>query len=187
MAIYYAARETFDKGTDKDSKNWNSYIAWRGFTHLSEVISLDSLLNKNLIKIESYSAEDWEQAVIHDQCVTGLFKTLEPVLSKVRLVEKFNLLAVEIEPAEACNNKEPEGFEFAGYDLMDKWFDISSLTNCSGFEQSYSSADINAYGLLKDWEQAYRIKEKLLETNSGHPHSDTYVIAIWRHKTIGRP
>lgn len=123
---------------------------------------------------------------MYEQQITGLFKTLDPILKKTASQEKFNLLAVEIEPEDACKNKELEGFEFVGYDLMDKYFDISSLTNCDGFIDAYSPADVNAYGLIADWKNAYRIQKKLLENNPEHPHSDTIVVAIWHHKTIGR-
>ncbi len=69
-----------------------------------------------------------------------------------------------------------------GYDLLDFDFYISALTNCGGFEETFSSSDINDKGLIDDFEKAYDIKKRLLENNQVEFHADTNVIAICKHK-----
>ena len=186
MTIYYTARALFDKNIDDDGPGWDGYIAWRGLTHLTEVVSLDDLLNKPLIKPDYGNAEDWAHIVTQENYITGLFSTLDYVLKKVKSTGRFNLLAVIIEPPEACNDVTFDDFEFVGYDLLEKDFGISSLTNCDGFDEPYSPDDLNQFGLLYDFEKAYSIKKRLLANNPEHPHADTNVMALWRHKTIGR-
>lgn len=80
---------------------------------------------------------------------------------------------------------EREGFEFIGYDLLDKDFNISALTNCGGFDETFLPSDQNDKGLIDELEKAYDIKRRLLENNPEETHADTNVIAIWRHKTLG--
>ena len=185
MTIYYTARALFDKSID-EGPGWDGYIAWTRMTHLTEVVSLDGMLNKPLIEPDYGNAVDWAHIVTQGQFITGLFTTLDYVLKKVKPIGRFNLLAVVIEPTEACNDSALDDFEFIGYDLLEKDFGISSLTNCDGFDEPYSPDDINRFGLLDEFEKAYSIKKRLLENNPEHPHADTNVMAVWRHKVIGR-
>ncbi len=73
-----------------------------------------------------------------------------------------------------------------GYDLLDQDFGISALTNCGGFDETFLPEDLNKYGLIDDFAKAYDIKKRLLENNPEEHHADTNVIAVWRHRTIGR-
>jgi len=73
-----------------------------------------------------------------------------------------------------------------GYDLLDQDFSISALANCGGFDETFLPADLNEKGLIDDFNKAYNIKKRLFENNPGEHHADTNVIAVWRHKTIGR-
>jgi hypothetical protein len=58
--------------------------------------------------------------------------------------------------------------------------------NCGGFDETFLPADLNHFGLIDDYEKAFDEKRGLLQNNPGHRHADTNVIAVWRHKTIGR-
>lgn len=100
--------------------------------------------------------------------------------------ERFNFLTVVKEPDEKCEKVPIKDFEFIGYDLLDYAYDISALTNCGGFDETFSSNELNQFGLLSDFETVYDVKKRLLENNPEEYHADCNVIAIWRHETIGR-
>ena len=93
---------------------------------------------------------------------------------------------VVLEPDQECIKIDVDGFEFVGYDLLDKGFYMSALTNCGGFDETFLPTDLNDKGLIDGLEKAYDIKKRLLENNPYEYHADTNVIAVWRHKTIGR-
>lgn len=187
MDIYYTARADLEAAYVESGFGREGYAKWKAVSRLTEIVTLDSLLNKSLIESESDSPAYWDNVVTHKAQWPTLFKSLEYVLSKVQHKERFNLLAVALEPAEDCGKILLDDFEFVGYDLLDReWGDISSLTNCDGFIMSHTQDDLNEYGLLKEFEKAYDTKKKLLENNPGHGHEDTDVVALWRHKTIGR-
>lgn len=71
-------------------------------------------------------------------------------------------------------------------ELLDKDYGSSALTNCGGFNETFLPNDLNNFGLLDEYQKAYDIKKRLLENNPEEHHADTNVIAIWRHKSIGR-
>jgi len=186
MEIYYCARAVFAKDYDRNDLNWDGYVSWQGLPDLEELITLDNMLCRDIMDFDQKNAEDWEFAVIREPYRTDFYKSLQYVLKKVADKERFNLLAVAIEPQEDCSNLVLEGFEFVGYDLLDESFGLSSLTNCDGFIISYTPEDLAQYGLLRDFEKAYDVKKKLLEDNYDQGHEVTRVLAVWRHTTIGR-
>ena len=54
------------------------------------------------------------------------------------------------------------------------------------FRLTFLPSDINDVGLISDFEKAYVTKKRLLENNPNEYHADCNVIAVWRHKTLGR-
>lgn len=186
MTFLYTARGTYDKTYDEDGMSWQKYMEWSKLAHLTELVSLDRMLNEHLVEPDRDDAYDWNYIHIVDQYETGFFTSLDFVLKRLKAKEKFNLLTVVIEPEQDCRNIPVDGYEFVGYDLLDKDFSISALTNCGGFDESFLPTDLNEKGLIDDFASAYDIKKRLLENNPDEHHADTNVIAIWRHKTIGR-
>jgi hypothetical protein len=186
MTFLFTARNTFDKTYSKDGHTWDGYIEWSKLTHLTEVVSLDGILNEDLVKPDYKNVDDWN--FIHKDGInlTPFFTTLDYVLRKMEPKEKFNLLAVVVEPAQDCKNVKLEDFEFVGYDLLDKEYGTSALTNLGGLKETFLPSDLNQFGLLDDYEKAVDVKRRLLENNPEVHHADTNVIAVWRHKTIGR-
>ena len=79
-----------------------------------------------------------------------------------------------------------EDNEFIGYELLDDEFGNSALTNCGGFEDTFSPAELNHYGLLDDYSMAHDISARLRKNHPEIHHAKTNVIAIWRHRSIGR-
>lgn len=188
MIFWYGARATFSKLSQADSKAWDNFIKWSKLNHLTELISLSSAHNENLVEIDfdNLDINDWQFIVIDESFSTGFYTTSDFVLEKIKAKDEFNFLAVVKEPKEKCESTEIEDFEFVGYELLDKDYTHSALTNCGGFDETFSSEELNQYGLISEFEKAYYIKKRLLENNPEEYHADCNVIAIWRHKTIGR-
>ena len=95
-------------------------------------------------------------------------------------------MAVVVNPTEDCKTTVLDDFDFVGYDLLDRDYSISALTNCEGFDETFLPSDLNQCGLIDVYEKACDIRHRLLENNPKDYHADTNVIAIWRHRTIGR-
>jgi hypothetical protein len=186
MTFLYTATERFDKIHDGKGMEWDKYIEWSKLTHLAELVSPGGALNEILVEPDYENADDWNFIHIVEQQETGFFTSLDFVFKKIKGKDKFNLLTVVIEPDQDCRDVNIDGFEFMGYDLLDQEFSISALTNCGGFDETFLSTDLNEYGLIEDYLKAYDIKKRLLENNPEEHHADTNVIAIWRHKTMGR-
>lgn len=188
MTFLYTARGTYDKTYDEELMSWNKYIEWSKLTHLTELVSVDGMLNENLVEPDYDNTDDWDSIHLIEQYQTGFFTTLEFVLKRLKpeYKLKFNLLTVAFEPDQDCKDIKIDDYEFVGYDLLDQDFSISALSNCGGFDETYLPADLNDKGLIDDFKKAYDIKKRLLENNPEEHHADTNVIAIWRHKTIGR-
>lgn len=186
MTFLYTARGSFDKTYHKDGYTWDNYIEWSNLTHLTEVVSLDLILNNNLVNPDYANADDWD--FIHTDGIyqTNFFTTLEYVLRRMDANEKFNLLAVVIEPTKDCKNVKLENFEFVGYDLLDKQYGTSALTNLGGLNETFLPSDLNHFGLIDDYEKAFDVKRRLWENNPEVHHANTNIIAVWRHKENGR-
>lgn len=186
MIFLYTARDIYDKTCNEDGMSWDKYIEWSKLTHLTELVSLDGMLNEILVMPNYDNSEDWNYIHIVEEYQTGFFTTLDFVFKRLKPKDKFNLLTVVLEPDQDCKNLNVDGYEFVGYDLLDQEFSISALTNCGGFDETFLPADLNDKGLVKDFGKAYNIKARLLENNPDKRHADTNVIAVWRHKAIGR-
>lgn len=186
MTFLYTARGTFDKTYDEEGMSWEKYIEWSKLTHLTELVSLDGMLNKILVEPVYDNKDDWNFIHIVDLIGTGFFTTLEFVFKRLKNKDKFNLLTVVLEPDQDCKDVKIDNYEFVGYDLVDQYFTISALTNCGGFDETFLPTELNDKGLIDNFEKAYDIKKRLLENNPDQIHADTNVIAVWRHRTIGR-
>lgn len=186
MTFLYTARGAYDRTCNEDEMSWDKYMEWSKLTHLTELISLDGILNEVLVEPVYDNADDWDCIHVFGQYQTGFFTTLEFVFKRLKPKEKFNLLTVVLEPDQDCKNLKIDDYEFVGYDLLDQGFSISALTNCGGFDETFLPTDLNDKGLIDDYTKAYDIKKRLLENNPEEHHANTNVIAIWRHKTIGR-
>jgi hypothetical protein len=186
VTFLYTARAIYDSTYDEDGMSWKDYIKWSKLPHLTELVSLDGMLNHILVEPD-YNKED-DLNFIHtvDLYQSNFFTTLDYVYKRLKPKEKFNLLTVVLEPNLDCRSIEIEGYDFMGYELLDHDFGISALTNCGGFDETFLSSDLNDKGLIDDFAQAYDIKKRLLENNPQEYHADTNVIAVWRHKSIGQ-
>lgn len=181
MNYLYTIRGRF--GSDDES--WQTYVQGSRLYHAKELVSLDALLNADLVDTD-YEKVDWNIVHSAGTSVTGYLADFNYALSHMRQVERFNLLAIVIEPESDCKSTGPDNFEFVGYDLLDKDYQVSALTNCGGFDDSFLPADQNKYGLIDSYDHARSIQKHLAEHNPGEFHADTLLIAVWRHNTLGR-
>ena len=141
MTFLYTARKAFGQDWNEDGLSWDRYINWKGLTHITEIVTLDGMLNKSLIE----SPGNWDYVYSPDMCLTTYFTNLDYVIQEAKGNNRFNLLTIAIEPDQDCKDLTVDGFEFVGYDLMDQpYFDISSLTNCDGFNEPILPGDTNS-------------------------------------------
>ena len=186
MTFLHTSRRTFNNTYEKPGDSWSDYVRGSNMQHLTETVSLDSNLNKVLITPDFNNPEDWNCIHKYGGYITGLYTSLGYVLEKTQTSEKYNLMTVMIEPYKDCGSINVYGYEFLGYDLVDKGFNISALTNCGGFPETFDPTDLNQFGLIDRYVYAYDIKRRLLENNPGEFHADTHVVAIWRDEVAGR-
>lgn len=186
MTFLYTARGAYDSKNNEGKLSWKKYLERSKLVHLEELVSLDGMLNENLVEPDYDNADDWNCTHIVDKCPTDFFTTLNFVMKRMKITEKFNLLKVVVEPKEDCEKIDLDGYEFVGYDLLDQDFNVSAITNCGGFNEIFSPKDLNTRGLIDDFHKAYDIQKWLLQNNPEEHHAHTNVIAVWRHKTIGR-
>ncbi|WP_291870424.1 hypothetical protein [Maribacter sp.] len=182
--IYYTALEIYDSQTG-DEFSWEKYIKWSKLTQLKELVSLDGLLNGLAFKPDFDSKDDWNYIVTDGEMITLFFNSIDYVLGKVKGLNYFNLLAVIKEPNKEKAELETD-FEFVGYDLIERGGDISALTNCGGFDETFLPTDLNEYGLISDIDKAKKIQMELPINNPAEHHADCYLYEVWRHKKIGR-
>ena len=185
MTFWYTARNTYSP-TFEDGTGWTKYIIWSRLTQLKELVSLDSILCGLSFKTDYAKQEIYQYAIIDNGYTTDLFNSLHYVLKNVASKSNFNLLAVVKEPNEDCKNIQIADFDFVGYDLIDSEYNVSALTNCGGFDETFSSQDLNHMGLIDEYAKAFNIRMRLIENNPEEHHADCNVFGLWRHKTVGK-
>ncbi|TXH30417.1 MAG: hypothetical protein E6Q96_01735 [Cyclobacteriaceae bacterium] len=186
MDYWYTATETYDKDYDSDGSSWTKYIEFSKLTHLTELVSLDGMLNGLIFEPDRGENGDWDFIITDNMYETGLFNSLDYVIKNTKDKKRFNLLTVVKEPTEKCEEIKIPNFEFVGYELLDKDYSTSALSNCGGFEETFKSTDLNQYGLIDTFDKAYEIRDRLFKNNPMEHHADCYVLGLWRHKELGR-
>ena len=63
--IWYTARATFDPEHGAEF-SWDKYIKWSNLTHLTELVSLDGILNGLVFEPDYNSKEDWKYIVTEE-------------------------------------------------------------------------------------------------------------------------
>jgi hypothetical protein len=175
MEFRYKAVERFGP---HDGDKWTNYIKWSKLFHLKELISLDGMLCPSIIDADFDKDTDY---LIWEDYTSDQYISLEYLKNKVAEVNptSYRLLSVVKEPPEICEKVQLNNFDFVGYDLIETEGDVSALTNCGGFDETFSPSDLNKYGLIQTHQEAYKIKEALLKNNPNEHHADCYVWAIW--------
>jgi len=181
--IWYTATDTYDP--DYKTESWDNYLKWSKLAHLSELVSLDGTLNGLVFEPDFDSEDDWKHIITDGYSIVQFFNSIEYVLEKTKGLKYFNLLAVVKEPKRKLSNLYDE-FDFIGYDLIETGGNVSALTNCGGFDESFLPEDLNKFGLVTEWKKAKRIQSDLKINNPEEHHADCFLYEVWRHKIIGR-
>lgn len=151
----------------------------------TDLVTLDSMLCESVVARNDLDAF-YRYNVVIDGYGTMFFSNMDFILNHLKCKNDFHFLAICVEPETDCATIQLEGFDFMGYELLDKSIDVSALSNCGGFPETFSDNDLNQAGLISEYQTACNIQKNLLLNNPNEYHADTYMFAVWIHKSIGR-
>ncbi|HEX2882135.1 MAG TPA: hypothetical protein VHO25_21595 [Polyangiaceae bacterium] len=158
-----------------DPEKWTSYVQWSGFTHLDEVVSLDSILCPTVLPV--IKDEYWPH-IVNEDYLLDYFIDLDFLLEQVSGMKPVNVLCVCRNPTGAPPPQ--AGFEFLGYDLVEVRGGVSALTNCRGFSGVFEGSELSPKGLLLSHARALEVQTQLRTQYPEEPHTDCDVWAISR-------
>ena len=179
MGPLYIATETFDPSW---GTRWSNYIIWSGLTHLTEVVSLDSMLCPPILKeIE----DDYWPHIVNEDSMVNYFIDFGFLRERVVHVQQKNVLCVFRNP-ESAPSLPPghEAFTFLGYDLVDVEGSASALTNCGGFPDVFSNNELSNVGLLTSLSRAKEVQGLLCSRYPEEHHADCHLWAVFRHSHL---
>ena len=159
----FTARRRF---TPSQIKDWDSYIKFSGFTHVTEVVTLDGLLCPDLINTPIDA--DWSYNVQANFRINW-FTDLPYLRQRITWHPgQDQLLAMLEQPT--CFHEAPKGFEFCGFDIIDDEDCNSVLTNCGKFPEIFVPSEVNQFGLLSNLARATAIAAQLRSSFPDEPH-----------------
>jgi hypothetical protein len=178
MRPWFIATKPF---TSRETSAWEKYIAWSGFDHLDEVVSLDSMLCPSVLP--EIRDEYWPY-IVNEDFMLHFFVDLDFLLQQIAGIPERNLLCVHRNPecpppAFAAAAR----FEFLGYDLVDNQGSASALTNCGGFPDVFSGSELSPTGLLTSHARALEVQAELRRKHPEEHHANCHVWAISRAVT----
>ncbi|HTN18149.1 MAG TPA: hypothetical protein VL092_10735 [Chitinophagaceae bacterium] len=185
FVFWYTIRSVFDK--EYDELSWNEYVKWRNFVNVKEIVSLDHNLNEPLIDPFFQKQTTFYHTIYENNMGTGFFDEFNFLIKNIdENIKRYNLLTVVKEPNESCDCI-LEGYDFIGYDLLDKhYYSTSSVTNCGDWNGLLKPEIINSFGLINDFKVARKIQTMLREDFPEDDHADTVLFAVWRHLRYGQ-
>jgi hypothetical protein len=175
MTPWFTATERFDPSDER----WGKYIARSGLEQLDEVVSLDGTLCPSVLP--DIKPEYWNH-IVNENFTLNFFIDLDYLRNQTAEIHRKNILCVFRNPTGPPSSQVPEGFEFVGYDLVDKDASISALTNCGGFPQAFSNGELSEKGLLRNNERGREVQETLRQKYPNEHHADCHLWAIFRDK-----
>jgi hypothetical protein len=109
------------------------------------------------------------------------FTDLDYLRSEIASILQKNLLCVFRNPTDHPSAEQvPKGFEFIGYDLLDKESRTSALMNCGGFPKAFSNSELSEKGLLRTYERVRTVQDALVREYPHEHHADCHLWAIFR-------
>jgi hypothetical protein len=158
---------------ERNEEAWNSYIRFSGLEQIQDLCSLDSVLNVSLFTPET--EEDWKNCVNEDYKIDMITNFRYAKIVSDRF-SGSRILGLIINAEHNYKNE-----NLLGFDILDREYSISLLTNCGGFSEVFSNSLINRFGLLDDKTIAYTIRDKLRNLKNGNEHArDCEVIAVFK-------
>ncbi|MDB5173788.1 MAG: hypothetical protein JWN51_2561 [Phycisphaerales bacterium] len=175
MTPLFIATEKFDSS---DGQKWGNYVEWARIPDLVELFSLDRMLCPPILR--NLEDEDWKHNV-HEDYRLSYFYHLDDLIERVAGVTRRNILGLYRNPNSHIDAAPaPGAFAFIGYDLIEEQTQVSALTNCGGFPETFSTDELNQYGLIAEFARACEIRRLLPERNPAEPHARCEMYAIWR-------
>ena len=150
----YTARERFTPAT---ADRWADYIAWIGFAHIQELVSLDYMLCADLI--DELIDADWSHNVQADFRTTW-FHDVDYLRQRCPWrIGRDQIIAMIEQPL--VEHPPPPGFTACGFDILDSDDSISVLTNCGPFPGIIDPNAVNNWGLVPTLATANSIAERI--------------------------
>lgn len=173
LVPFFIATETF---TPSGGDSWDEYIAWSGLIQLREVVSLDRMLCPPLLRLQ----DDYWPYIVNLDFKSPFFVDFRFLMAQVANVPDKNVLCVFRNPSERPEPLAFAKFEFLGYDLIDVEGQISALTNCGGFPDVSSNAELSSVGLITGLERAVGVRDRLRSLYPDEHHANCDVWAVFR-------
>jgi hypothetical protein len=173
MTPLFIATERFDASY----ANWEKYIAWSRLQQLDEVVSLDRGLCPTVLP--DIKPEYWNH-IVNEDFMLQFFVDFDYLRKEAGKIHSKNLLCVFRNATAHPSSQVPEGFNFLGYDLVDKDSSTSALTNCGGFPKAFSNDELSEKGLLRNLQRCREVQEALRRQYPEDYHADCHLWAIFR-------
>ncbi|HEX5243406.1 MAG TPA: hypothetical protein VFW23_09125 [Tepidisphaeraceae bacterium] len=171
----FCARQPLDSS---DEVRWRDYVNWAKIPNLAEVVSLDTVLCPTVLP--ELSDEDWRHNV-HEDFRLNYFYDLHYLIGRTSEIKRKNVLGLYRNPPRHIPEPPaPAAFDFIGYDLIEEATQISALTNCGGFPESFSNDELSAQGLISQYSRAIEVQQSLRRLNPSEHHAHCELYAIWR-------
>jgi len=154
-----------------DGDRWLEYYQWAKIPQLTGVISLDALLCQRVVR--EIRDEDWNHIVNADFRL-HYFHDLAYLLRRTEDAPRKLVLGVYRNPNSHITLPPADNFTFVGYDLIEETTQISALTNCGGFPDCFSNAELNKHGLIDTFERAQDVRQLLVKLHPEEPHFTRY-------------
>jgi hypothetical protein len=175
MMPWFIATERFDQS----NAGWRKYIGWSGLKQLDEVVSLDASLCPTVLP--NIKAEYWHH-IVNEDFMLQFFTDFDYLLNETADIQRKNLLCVFRSPPDHPGSEVPAGFEFVGYDLIDKDSSVSALTNCGGFPKAFSNGELSKKGLIRMHGRCRKVQDVLRQQYPNDHHADCHLWAIFRYQ-----
>jgi hypothetical protein len=158
---------------------WKGYLQWSNLHQLTELVSLDSMLCKPVIR--ELVDEDWAH-IVNEDFMLSYFTDVEYLVRRAGHLRDRNLLCVYRNPATHPAGPVAASFHFGfeGYDLVEVGGGPSALTNCGGFPNAFSNEELSPHGLLPSLDRAAEVQEALRRHYPDEPHACCDLWAIFR-------
>ena len=150
----YTIRE---RCTPETLKGWKDYIAFSGFTHITELVTLDCIMCP--VVIRDLVDEDWNHN-IQEAYRIFFFRNAEYLLRRPPLDPVRHHLLALVECPDGTESV-PVGFTPCGFDIVDSSFGNSTLTNCGPLPEAFDPSAVNTFGLLSDVQTAMEVRDKI--------------------------
>jgi hypothetical protein len=160
-----------------DGQKWQEYYQWARIPGLVEVISLDSMLCRRIIT--EFEAEDWDH-IVNENFRLNYFHDLAYLMRRIADAPRKHILGVYRNPSSHIPQAPAANFNFVGYDLIEEATQISALTNCGGFPDSFSNGELNRHGLIDEFSRAEEIHQSLPKRHPQEAHANCELYAIWK-------